>query len=159
MPENGIVRKSPIVIIRDLLALQFAASALYFLAASLAYFAQVWRSLALDDIISFQVAQWIFVLLAETMIVFGIFFDYLGALFENTLHPFAFRTSGGFIVVLQYFFEASHMFLRLREMCLETRRELFVSGRFHHFGKGFDNLRLRAVEVFEFLNVKVFERF
>ena len=74
MPENGIVRKSPIVIIRDLLALQFAASALYFLAASLAYFAQVWRSLALDDIISFQVAQWIFVLLAETMIVFGIFF-------------------------------------------------------------------------------------
>ena len=71
MRETGIVRKSPIVIVRDLLALQFAASALYFLAASLAYFAQVWRSLALDDLVSFQVAQWIFVFLAETLIVFG----------------------------------------------------------------------------------------
>jgi hypothetical protein len=41
----------------------------------------------------------------------------------------------------------------------EARGELFIGGGLNHFGQRFDNLLLRGVQVFEFVNVKVFECF
>lgn len=73
MPEPVIIRKSPIVIIWNLIAVQFAASGLYFLAASIAYYAEIWRGLPWADSVSFQVAQVAFVFLVEVALIFYIF--------------------------------------------------------------------------------------
>lgn len=73
MPEPVVIRKSPIVIIWNLIAVQFAASGIYFLAASIAYYAEIWRGLPWADSVSFQVAQVAFVFLVEVALIFYIF--------------------------------------------------------------------------------------
>lgn len=70
-----IFRKSPIVMVRNLIAFQFCAVGLYLLAGSLMYYAQLWRSLPMiAGYIPFEVAQMALILLAEVFLVFGIFF-------------------------------------------------------------------------------------
>ncbi len=49
------------------------------------------------------------------------------------------------------------MFLGFREMRLEASREILVGGCLCHFGQGLGELLLRAVEVFQFVNVEIFE--
>ena len=82
MPRDTI-RRSPIVIVRNFIALQFCATGLYFLAGSMAYYASIWRSIPfLDDRIPFQVAQLAFVFLAEIALILYIFFTWQ----RETLH-------------------------------------------------------------------------
>ncbi len=51
------------------------------------------------------------------------------------------------------------MFLGVLKMFFESGSQLFVLSRFHHFGKRYNNLLLSAVEIFQFVIVKVLESF
>ncbi len=74
MREPEVIRRSPIVIVRNLIAVEFAAAGLYLLAGMLAYYAQIWRGIIwLDDIMPFQVAQIAFIFGSEMLLVFYIF--------------------------------------------------------------------------------------
>lgn len=71
---DTIIRKSPIVIIKNFLFLQIAAVAIYVVAGSLTHYARIYRSLSVSKIISFQIAQAFFVFGIEIILVFYIFF-------------------------------------------------------------------------------------
>ncbi|MBI2057975.1 MAG: putative DNA binding domain-containing protein [Candidatus Yanofskybacteria bacterium] len=73
MPER-IIKKSPVVIVKNFLILQASAFIAYTIAAYLGYYSQIYRSLFFSKIISFQVAQAVFVFGLETLIIFYIFF-------------------------------------------------------------------------------------
>lgn len=66
-------RKSPIVIVGNFIALQFATAALYALAASLAYYAQIWRSIPYIRDIDFSIAQAIFLFFGEIGLIMYMF--------------------------------------------------------------------------------------
>lgn len=85
MPQVA-TRKSPIVIVRDFIALQFCAAALYYLAGTVAYYAQIWRGLGIDEYVEFPVAQMAFLFVAETLLILYIF---------SRWHRETFRFSGG----------------------------------------------------------------
>ena len=88
MPQS-FVRKSPIVIVRDFIALQFCAATLYYLVGTAAYYAQIWRSLPIADYIAFPVAQVGVIFAAEILLVLYIFARW---------HRETFRFSGGRLV-------------------------------------------------------------
>lgn len=68
------IKPSPIVIVKNFLVLQISAVLVYFVAGSLAHYAQIYRALKITDAISFQIAQAIFILGVEVILVFYIFF-------------------------------------------------------------------------------------
>ncbi len=49
------------------------------------------------------------------------------------------------------------MFLGLLEMLLKTGDEFRIGRGLSHLRERFDDLVLRAVEIFQFVNIKVFE--
>lgn len=67
-----IIRRSPVVIIRDLIALQLAASLFYFVLAFLADYGQLYKETGFD-LISYEVAKTVLILLAEAIIIVYIF--------------------------------------------------------------------------------------
>ncbi len=70
-----VVRRSPIVIVRNFLALQFCGTGLYFLASTVGYYSRIWRGIPLvSDYVPFQVAQGIFIFGAEIGLLLYIFF-------------------------------------------------------------------------------------
>ncbi len=69
-----IIKKSPVSIVRNFVVLQASAILTYLIAAHLAYYAKFYRSFSISKIISFQIAQAIFVFGFETLIIFYIFF-------------------------------------------------------------------------------------
>jgi len=85
MPQ-AVTRKSPIVIVRDFIALQFCAAALYYLAGTVAYYAQIWRGLGIEKYVEFPVAQMAFIFIGEILLIMYIFFRW---------HRETFRFSGG----------------------------------------------------------------
>lgn len=75
--QTDVVKRSPIVIIRNFVALQFTAAGLYIFASSLAYYARIWRGLpVVGHAIPFQVAQAVFTFGIETLIILFIFFSW-----------------------------------------------------------------------------------
>jgi membrane protein YdbS with pleckstrin-like domain len=75
MSESVIIRKSPIVIVRNFAALQFASAGAYILAGSLAYYAQIWRArIGLD--IPFPLAQAVFIFVIELALTLYIFLSW-----------------------------------------------------------------------------------
>ena len=80
---QDIIRKSPIVIVRNFIALQFCAMGLYFLAGSMAFYADIWRNVPyVAAVIPFQVAQLGFIFVAEVALIMYIFFAWQ----RETLH-------------------------------------------------------------------------
>lgn len=74
---NDVIRRSPIVIVRNFIALQFCAMGLYFFAGSMAYYARIWRQIPIiDGLIPFQIAQLVFLFLAEVALIMYIFFSW-----------------------------------------------------------------------------------
>ncbi|HEY4484127.1 MAG TPA: RNA-binding domain-containing protein [Candidatus Paceibacterota bacterium] len=69
-----IIKKSPVVIVKNFLILQASAVAAYIAAAYLGHYAQIYRSFPLSKVVSFQIAQAVFVFGLETLIIFYIFF-------------------------------------------------------------------------------------
>lgn len=72
----NIIRQSPIAIVKTFVALQLAGIALFFLASLLTHYAKIYRALSFSKIISFQIAEAIFLFSAETLLVFYIFFQW-----------------------------------------------------------------------------------
>ncbi len=68
------IKPSPIIIVKNFLILQAGAVLAYFIAGSLTHYAQFYRALGISEIISFQIAQGIFILASEIILVFYIFF-------------------------------------------------------------------------------------
>jgi len=73
MGKPIIVKKSPIVIVKNFILLQIGAIAVFFMLAALANYAAIYRTLVISHAISFHVAEAVFIFLAETAIVFFIF--------------------------------------------------------------------------------------
>ncbi len=69
-----VIKKSPVSIVKNFIILQASAILAYFLASHLGYYAKFYRSFSVSNLISFQIAQAIFVFGAETLIIFYIFF-------------------------------------------------------------------------------------
>ncbi len=69
-----IVKKSPVVIVKNFLILQSCAVIVFFFVSTLAYYSKIYRTLAISHLISFHVAEALFLFSAETVLVFFIFF-------------------------------------------------------------------------------------
>ncbi len=74
MPRPAVFKKSPIVIVASFVALQFATAALYMLAASLAYYAQIWRAIPVLGELNFSIVQGVFLFTGEVGLIFYMFF-------------------------------------------------------------------------------------
>lgn len=74
MEKSIIVKKSPIVIVKNFIFLQIGAIAVFFIAGALANYAAIYRSLVISHAVSFRIAEALFLFSAETAIVFLIFF-------------------------------------------------------------------------------------
>lgn len=74
MGKPIIVKKSPIVIVKNFILLQIGSIAAFFVVAALANYASIYRSLVISHAISFRIAEAVFLFSAETAIVFFIFF-------------------------------------------------------------------------------------
>ncbi len=68
------VKKSPIVIVKNFIVVELAGVALYVIAGYAAHYAQIYRQLGVNQFLSFQVAQALFLFFAEVAIIFLIFF-------------------------------------------------------------------------------------
>lgn len=88
--KQAVIRRSPIVIVRDFIALQFCAATLYFLAGTVAHYAQIWRGLSIATFVPFPAAQAGFIFAGEVVMVMVIFFRW----YRTTV-----RVAGGALVV------------------------------------------------------------
>lgn len=68
------IKPSPIIIVKNFLILQAGAVLVYFVAGYAAHYAQFYRALKISEVISFQIAQAVFIFTAETILIFYIFF-------------------------------------------------------------------------------------
>lgn len=69
-----LVKKSPMVIVKNFIVLQFAAMAAFFIAGLLADYGEIYKHLPLSRSLSFHIAQAMGIFFLETAIVFYIFF-------------------------------------------------------------------------------------
>ncbi|HXV26555.1 MAG TPA: RNA-binding domain-containing protein [Candidatus Paceibacterota bacterium] len=70
------VKRHPIVLVRDFLAVQFASAGGYALAGSLFHYAQLWRQTPVVSAIPYSVAQALFIFGAEAVLVMYIFMNW-----------------------------------------------------------------------------------
>lgn len=84
--DNEVIKKSPVVIIKNFIILQAAAAILYALAGSWAHYADIYRSLPFSKVVSFQIAQMFFVFSAEIFLIFFIFFRWHKEYFQIKPH-------------------------------------------------------------------------
>ncbi|MDO8495364.1 MAG: putative DNA binding domain-containing protein [bacterium] len=73
-PQITRIKPNPIIIVKNFLILQAAAIVAYFVAGSITHYAQIYRSLGFSQAISYQIAQALFLLGVEVILVFYIFF-------------------------------------------------------------------------------------
>ncbi|MCC6934073.1 MAG: putative DNA binding domain-containing protein [Candidatus Yanofskybacteria bacterium] len=99
MQRALLFRKSPIVIVRNFIALQFASAGLYVFAGSLVYYARIWRAQPLLGAVPFELAQVVFIFCAEAALVLYIFFSW---------HRQTVRISGNQLVCDQGILVRSH---------------------------------------------------
>ena len=74
MGKSVIVKKSPIVIVKNFILLQGVAVVAFFIAGALADYGEIYHSLSISSTISFRIAEALIIFSAETALVFFIFF-------------------------------------------------------------------------------------
>lgn len=74
MGKQFIIKRSPIVIVKNFILLQSVAIATFFVASAFANYASIYRSLVFSNAISFRIAEALFIFSVETTLVFFIFF-------------------------------------------------------------------------------------
>ena len=74
MKKPIIVKKSPVVIVKNFILLQIGAIVAFFIVSALANYAAIYRSLTISHAISFRIAEALFIFSTETAMVFFIFF-------------------------------------------------------------------------------------
>lgn len=93
-PRRLTVKRHPVVLVRNFLALQFASAGLYIGAGSIAHFARIWRGLPLVGYyFSFTIAQAAFVFIAEAALVIYIFMSWYRT--NVSVHDGRIQVSGG----------------------------------------------------------------
>lgn len=115
-----IVRKSPIVIVRNFIALEFFTAAVYWIAGAVFYVAQIWRGLPLVSSIPFSAAQAGFVFLLETTLILYMFLMW----YRET-----FRITGGKLIHDQGVIIRSHEVIALDRVVSASYRQGFLGRR------------------------------
>ena len=132
-----IIKKSPMVIVKNFIILQACAVAAYIVAAYLGYYSQIYRSLFFSKIISFQIAQAIFIFAAETAIIFYIFFRWYKEYWQ--IQPYQIKHGRGLlfrkreIIPLNQIFSVSYHQGPLGKLVKYGTVEITVSQSKKHF--------------------------
>lgn len=119
-----VVKKSPIVIIRNFVALQFASVGVYILAASLKDYGAIWESQSLVQNIPFPVAQVLFILLTEAVMTMYIFLSW----YRQTV-----RLTDDQLVFDEGLLLRTHTVVPLDRVATTTYRQNIL-GRLTHYG-------------------------
>lgn len=82
MDKPTVVKKSPIVIVKNFILLQGVAVVVFFMAGALADYGEIYSSLPISSSISFRIAEALLLFLAETVMVFFIFFRWFRESFQ-----------------------------------------------------------------------------
>ena len=77
-----IIKKSPVVIIKNFIALQLTAVAMFFLAAIMADYGELYRNFYFSKMLSYHIAETLFIFCFETIFVFYIFFSWYKEYYE-----------------------------------------------------------------------------
>lgn len=77
-----IVKKSPIILAKTFILIEFAAFAVFFGASFIAHYAKIWRTLPFGEVISFEIAEAAGILLVEIIIIVYAFFQWLHEYYE-----------------------------------------------------------------------------
>jgi hypothetical protein len=85
MTEAIRVRKSPIVVIKNLIAIQFIGAVTYLIASLLANYGEIYQSFTFSQIISYEIAKFLAVIFFELFLILFVFFEWLTASFF--IHP------------------------------------------------------------------------
>lgn len=80
-----IVKKSPIILAKTFILIEFVAFAVFFGASFIAHYAEIWRGLPFGQVLSFEIAESIGILLVEIIIIIYAFFQWLHEYYE--IHP------------------------------------------------------------------------
>jgi membrane protein YdbS with pleckstrin-like domain len=124
MSRPLVFKKSPIVIVGSFIALQFATVGLYMLAASMAYYAQIWRSLPILRDINFSIAQGVFLFALEIGLVFYMFLSW----YRQTI-----RLTSDQLIYDRGLFMRSHTVVPFSNIATVTFRQSLL-GRLTHYG-------------------------
>ncbi|MBI2039080.1 MAG: putative DNA binding domain-containing protein [Candidatus Niyogibacteria bacterium] len=106
MTEPILIRRSPIVIIKDLILLQLVLTVAYFLAAVLANYGELYHTLSVSDIISYEVAKFFFIAVAEFFLLAFIFLRWLYTVY--TIRPSAVVKERGIIIKKREIIPVAH---------------------------------------------------
>lgn len=82
MDKPVIIKKSPIVIVKNFILLQGAAAIVFFIAGALADYGEIYSSLSVSRSVSFRIAEALILFSAETTMVFFIFFRWYRESFQ-----------------------------------------------------------------------------
>lgn len=82
MEKSIIVKKSPIVIVKNFILLQGVAVIAFFIAGAIADYGEIYTSLFISRTISFRIAEALLIFSAETALVFFIFFRWYRESFQ-----------------------------------------------------------------------------
>ncbi len=72
--QSVIIKKSPVVLVKNFILLQLAAMGSFFLASILTNYARIYRELPLNKLLPFRIAEFLFIFGCETAIILFIFF-------------------------------------------------------------------------------------
>lgn len=124
MARPLVFKKNPIIIVGSFIALQFAVAGLYFLAASLTDYAELWEGLPVLKDIDFAIAQTVFIFVAEVVLIFYMFFSW----YRQTV-----RLTDNQLIFDRGLAVRSHTVVPLSRIATATFRQSIL-GRLTHYG-------------------------
>lgn len=119
-----VVKKSPIVIVRNFIALQFASVGVYILAAQLEDYGALWETIPAVRTVPFTVAQMLFIFLVEAALTLYIFL----AWYRQTV-----RLTNDQLMFDEGLLMRAHTVVPLNRIATTTYRQN-VLGRLTHYG-------------------------
>ncbi|HXK37300.1 MAG TPA: RNA-binding domain-containing protein [Candidatus Paceibacterota bacterium] len=117
-------RKSPVVLVRMFIALQFAAAALYYLAAIVADYKELWVASPIGPYLSFEPAQFILIFVAEALLI-----SYSFVLWYRT----TLRLSGGRFILEEGVLRRNHREVPLNRVASVSYNQSII-GRLANYG-------------------------
>ncbi len=119
-----VVKKSPIIIVRNFVALQFASIGVYILAATLEDYGAIWETLPVVHVVPFPLAQMLFIFLTEAILTLLIFL----AWYRQTV-----RLTNDQLVFDEGLLMRAHTVVSLSRIATTTFRQNIL-GRLTHYG-------------------------
>ena len=88
-----VIKRSPVVIIKNLILLQFLITSAYFIAAVLGNYQQIYQEFSFPQIFSYEVVKYAFISIVELVLVVAIFLRWFSHTY--TIYPTALVTEWG----------------------------------------------------------------